>query len=146
MTEQLTPEDLERIERIEAETAAEAERENLGIAGARAYLAAFGVLLAYPVLIGPMLAIWFGDIPALAWLLAVAPLELPLLAFAALTWRRGSIELPHGRVVTGRRMRAILAVAVLAPLVLGLGWALLRGPLWALMMANPFLADLFDGY
>lgn len=146
MTEQLTPEDLERIERIEAETAAEAERENLGIAGARAYLAAFGVLLAYPMLIGPMLKIWFGDVPALAWLLSVAPFELPLLAFAALTWRRGTIELPHGRVVTGRQMRLILAVAAGAPLVLGLGWALLRGPLWALVLANPFLAELFDGY
>jgi hypothetical protein len=146
MTEQLTPEDLARIERIEAETAARAEQENEGIAGAKGYLVVAGVLLLYPFLIWPMLKIWFGDVPGLQWLLALAPLQLPLIAFAVIAWRRGRLDLPHGRALEGRRLRTGLLVLVLAPLVLGLGWELLRGPLWSLALANPFLAELFDGY
>lgn len=148
MSEQLTPEDFERIARIEAETAAEAERENAGIAGAKAYLALFCAFACFPVLIWPLLTIWFGSLPVramgLMWMLA--PFELPAIALAAMAWRRGRLRLPNGRVYEGRILRIGLAVAVLAPLLLGLAWELLRDPLTALAHANPFLSELFfDG-
>lgn len=148
MPEQLTPEDLERIARIEAETAAEAERENEGIAGAKAAYALFCFVLCFPFLIYPLLTIWLGHLPAraTAWIWPAMPIVMPALVLAAVTWRRGRLRLPNGWEFEGRRLRILLVAAVLAPLALSLAWALLKGPLWALVQSNPFLAEMLDGY
>lgn len=148
MTEQLTPEDLERIARIEAETAAEAERENEGIAGAKAVYALFCLALCFPFLIYPLLSIWLGHLPAraTAWIWPAMPIVMPALVLAAAIWRRGHLRLPNGWEFEGRRLRILLAAAVLAPLMLSLTWELLKGPLWALVQSNPFLAEMLDSY
>ncbi len=148
MPEQLTPEDLERIAKIEAETAARAARENEGIAGAKLIYAAICFVFCFPFLIYPLLAIWLGHLPArfTAWIGPAMPLVLVALVVAAGIWRHGRISLPNGWEFEGRRLRILLVALVLAPLVLSLAWSLLKGPFWALIQSNPFLAELLDGY
>jgi len=143
MTEQLTPEDEARIARIEARTAARAEEEAEGEAGARLWLSAIGAV-ALLFFMAPLISIWLGGLPlhAVPTVMSLVPFSLAMMAGAAVAWRRGRFRLPNGRVYEGRVVRIGAVAAVAGPLLLALLWDLAAALLAPLGLAER-LHDIF---
>jgi len=108
----------DHLARIEAETEAAAQAENDRMLLQMSPYLMMGGCLGFAVL-SPLLTIWLGSLPFsqtaqrfTAWLWV----EIPVVVYAAIVFRRARLKLPDGRVYTGWRVRAGAALAVLASL------------------------------
>lgn len=108
----------ERIARIEAETEAAARAENDALL---VRMSPYVMMAALPALflLTPLITIWLGSFPfsQTAWrLTGWLWIEIPVVVFAAIVFRRGRLKLRDGRVYEGWRVCAGAVLAVLVSL------------------------------